>query len=585
MSQITLPWVERSPEKLASYRRSAINRLIGLGVLHVGLAVLGCWWLEPFDAGKLADWKIVPVLVLCVGAGLAGLTLIAGGLAVARYERIGRILKWGYNAFAVFLGGILAVCLIVWLHSFVFTFVKNAPCRSQYTIPVVGIPYSLSVQDLYRELGYTSPGIPFAEDVRLTIPPLAYLLWPLQFGLVRDLVAMGGIIGFVSIIPAFGIWWERKVAGRIQSRMGPMRTGGWHGWAQSAADGIKLVFKEDFVPSGGDTLLFKLAVYIVFIPPLLAFIALPFAGAWVFRDLDVALLFILAMLGIEVLGVILAGWASNNKWSVYGAMREACQMVSYEIPMGMALLIPVMMAGSLQLTAITDAQGGGFWNWFVFANPWCFIAFFIYYAASLASCKRAPFDLPESESELVAGFLTEYSGMRWSLFFFGEYVAMFVVSGLAVILFLGGWKSPIPEEWVENAVIQMGAAENMIGTIIRGLFKEGPILFILKAAFLYYVQMWIRWTLPRIRIDQVLYACVQVLLPLTMVILLANTLWILGVEHLKLGWLIAVDTGIRWVLVALGVLTALGMIGIAMYGYKNNRRLVGSQAANQLPGS
>ncbi|MBK8267312.1 MAG: NADH-quinone oxidoreductase subunit NuoH [Planctomycetes bacterium] len=585
MSQITLPWVARSPEKLASYRRSAIVRLIGLGLLHVALAFAGFLWLEPFNEAKLADWKIVPVLVLCVGAGLAGLTLIAGGLAVATYERIGRILKWGYNAFAVFLGGVLAVCLIVWLHAFVFELVKTSPSGGTNTIPVLGIPYSLSVHDLYKAMESTSPGIPFDKNVRLTIPPLAYLLWPLQFGLVRDLVAMGGIIGFVSIIPAFGIWWERKVAGRIQSRMGPMRTGGWHGWAQSAADGIKLVFKEDFIPSGGDTLLFKLAVYIVFIPPLLAFIALPFAGAWVFRDLDVALLFILAMLGIEVLGVILAGWASNNKWSVYGAMREACQMVSYEIPMGMSLLIPVMMAGSLQLTAITDAQGGGFWNWFVFANPWCFIAFFIYYAASLASCKRAPFDLPESESELVAGFLTEYSGMRWSLFFFGEYVAMFVVSGLAVILFLGGWKSPIPEEWVENAVVQMGAAENMIGTIIRGLFKEGPILFILKAAFLYYVQMWIRWTLPRIRIDQVLYACVQVLLPLTMIVLLANTLWILGVEHLKLGWLVTVDTGIRWVLVAIGVLTAMGMIGIAMYGYKNNRRLVGSQAANQLPGS
>ncbi|MBX3396207.1 MAG: NADH-quinone oxidoreductase subunit NuoH [Phycisphaerae bacterium] len=598
MSQITLPWIERSPEKLASYRRKAVTRLLGLGFVSLAVALVATFLhrladvsfaIDPFNPDALSDAKIIPFFILCLGAGLGGLTFLAAGLAVASYEGIGRILKAPYVAFVIFLSALVGVCLIVWLHAFVFSLVEVAAASNAgapaHTIPVLGIEYPLSSSQIYEAMRNTPLGIPFMESARLSIPPVAYLLWPLQFVLVRDVVALAGIIGFISIIPAFGIWWERKVAGRIQSRMGPMRTGGWHGWAQSAADGIKLVFKEDFIPSGGDRLLFKLAVYIVFIPPLLAFIALPFAGAWVFRDLDVALLFILAMLGIEVLGVILAGWASNNKWSVYGAMREACQMVSYEIPMGMSLLIPVMMAGSLQLTTITDMQAGGFWNWFVFANPWCFIAFFVYYTAALASCKRAPFDLPESESELVAGFLTEYSGMRWSLFFFGEYVAMFVVSGLAVILFLGGWKSPVPEAWVESLVLQMGVAENMIGTVIRGVLKEGPILFLLKAAFLYYVQLWIRWTLPRIRIDQVLYACVQVLLPLTMVVLLANTLWILGVEHLKLGWLVAVDAALHWILVAIGVVVTLAMLGIAAFGYKNNRRLVGSMAAQQLPGA
>ena len=579
MSQITLPWIEKSPERLTSYRHRAFWTLLVLGAAHLGLAAAATLWLAPFNAEHIEDWKIVPVLVLCVGAGLAGLGLTAGALAIAFYYTIVRILKWTYTPFTIFIASIVGVCLLVWLHAWVFDVVKHAASSGANEIWGIGISYVLSAKDLYAAV--SAIAIPFVSGYHLDVPILGYLLWPLQFELVRDVLALGGIIGFISVIPAFGIWWERKVAGRIQSRMGPMRTGGWHGWAQSAADGIKLVFKEDYIPSGGDSTLFKLAVYIVFIPPLLAFIALPFASAWVFRDLDVALLFILAMLGIEVLGVILAGWASNNKWSVYGAMREACQMVSYEIPMGMALLIPVMMAGSLQLggvDGVASQQSGGFWNWFVFANPWCFAAFFIYYVAALASCKRAPFDLPESESELVAGFLTEYSGMRWSLFFFGEYVAMFVVSGLAVILFLGGWQSGLPMAWAPTG-------DDVGSNFIRGLLFEGPIWFVIKSFGLYYVQIWIRWTLPRIRIDQVLYACVQVLLPLTMIVLLANTLWILGVNHAQWGWLVTLDTALHYILVAIGVVLVLSCLGIAAYGYKNNRRLVGSMAAEQLPGS
>ena len=578
MTQITLPWVERNPERLATYRQRAIRMLIGLGLAHLALAVAAVFWLKPFDETKLADWKIVPVWILVVGAGLAGLTFLSGGLAVASYRGLKRFIKLSYTPISILLGAVVSVCLIVWLHAWLFAFVQGVGATGEQHIPGIAIGYSHSASDLYTEISKVK--LPFT-DQHLTIPILGYLLWPLQFSLIRDVIALGALIGFISIIPAFGIWWERKVAGRIQSRMGPMRTGGWHGWAQSAADGIKLVFKEDFIPTGGDAVLFKLAVYIAFMPPIIAFIALPFASAWVFRDLDVALLFILAMLGIEVLGVILAGWASNNKWSVYGAMREACQMVSYEIPMGMALLIPVMMAGTLQLGGVDGVaaqQSGGFWNWIVFANPWCFIAFFIYYAASLASCKRAPFDLPESESELVAGFLTEYSGMRWSLFFFGEYVAMFVVSGLAVILFLGGFQSGLPMAWAP-----MGS--DVGSTFIRGLLFEGPLWFVLKAAALYYVQMWIRWTLPRIRIDQVLYACVQVLLPLTMIVLLANTLWMLGVRHAGWRWFVAMDAAIHWVLVAIGVLMVIGCLSIAAYGFKNNRRLVGSMAAVQLPGA
>lgn len=575
MSQIFVPWVQREPQYYARLRQKAVGLLFGLAILS-GLVFVAAWLFAGVNSAEnMAEWKIAAAWLLILGPALGAGLFAVGGLAVALYRQVGAFLRAPYVAFSIFCAGIVGVCLLVWAHSLLFSLIKSmiaasgaAPAEGS-ALASMGLHYALSARDILDYLQQHAP--------RFAVPLAAYALWPLQFDLLRDLIAVGGIVGFVSIVPVFGIWWERKVAGRIQSRLGPMRVGGWHGWAQSPADGIKLIFKEDMIPPDGDGLLFRLAPYLTFVPPICAMIALPFAGAWVFRDLDVALIFILAMLGIEVVGVILAGWASNNKWSVYGAMREACQMVSYEIPMGMSLLIPVMTAGSLQLTAIANQQGDGFASWFVFKNVWCFIAFFTYYTAALASCKRAPFDLPESESELVAGFHTEYSGFRWSLFFFGEYVAMFVVSGLAVILFLGGWKSPFPAAWAGFF------GDGFFGRVIKGMFFEGPILFVLKAAFLYYVQLWIRWTLPRIRIDQVLYACVQVLLPMTMVVLLGNTLWILGTHHLKLSWLISLDTGVHWLLVTLGYVTVITMLGIAAYGYANKKRLVGTLVIDHLP--
>jgi NADH-quinone oxidoreductase subunit H len=361
-----------------------------------------------------------------------------------------------------------------------------------------------------------------------------------------------------------------------------MRVGGWHGWAQSFADGIKLVCKEDLVPGHADALLFRAAPYITLIPVVVAFAALPFASYWGFRNLDVGLVFILAMLGVEVVGVIMAGWSSNSKWTTYGAMREACQMVSYEIPLAVTLLLPVLTVGSLNLSTIGEVQSGGWHTWLVFQSPFMFAAALSYYVASLASCKRAPFDLPESESELVAGFHTEYSGFRWMMFFFGEYVAMFIVSGLAVILFLGGWKSPLPAHWLEADWLTRNV---FVYHFVRGLLFDGPILFVLKAAFLYYVQLWIRWTLPRIRIDQVLYACVQVLLPITMVVLLGNTLWILFIEHLEIGWIQTLDAWLHRLLVAIGAILIAAMLAIAGYGRLNRRRLVGRLVIDHLPGS
>jgi NADH-quinone oxidoreductase subunit H len=307
----------------------------------------------------------------------------------------------------------------------------------------------------------------------------------------------------------------------MQSRLGPNRVGPI-GLLQSLADGIKLLTKEDLVPREADWLLFKIAPYIAFAPVFAAWLALPFGPDMTFEPrLSVGLFWILAVLAVEIMGVILAGWASNNKWSVYGAMREACQMVSYEIPLGISIIVGVMAAGTLNMVDMGHLQAGGIHTWLIFRNPFAFAAFFVYFIASLASNKRAPFDLPESESELVAGFHTEYSGLRWAFFFFAEYGAMFVVGGIQAALFLGGWNDPFGligyfrEQFIRN--------HNDVGLIIVNVIGVG--MFVTKAILIVFVQMWLRWTLPRPRIDQVLYACVKVLLPLSCVLLLGAALW------------------------------------------------------------
>lgn len=379
--------------------------------------------------------------------------------------------------------------------------------------------------------------------------------------IVTDIAAVAGSLGFVCLVAMVCIWGERKVAGHIQSRIGPMRTGGWHGWCQSPADGLKLVAKEDLIPRDADRPMFRLAPYTALVPAICAYMMIPFGFAWVFRDLDVSLLVVLGFLGVEVLGVILAGWASNSKWSMLGGMRAACQLVSYEIPMGLSLLTAIVVAGTLQLTTLGQMQEGGWFNWLIFRNPFAFAAFFTYFVASLASCKRAPFDLPEAESELVAGFHTEYSGFRFAMFFFGEYAAIFVISALAVIIFLGGWHSPF-------------------GTSV----DSGPLWFIAKCSFLIFIQMWLRWTLPRIRLDQVMHACVKYLLPMTMVIFLGGSVWKLYDNSHYHGF-----SMFAWV-----VRIILGLVGLAIFarffwlagaGWINRIRMVGKLGKKLLPGA
>ncbi len=359
----------------------------------------------------------------------------------------------------------------------------------------------------------------------------------------------------ISLIAMFSIWWERKVAGHIQCRVGPMHVGGWHGWAQSLADGLKLILKEDLIPKGADGFLFRLAPYLAFAPVFTAFLALPFGPQFVYESgLNIGVLYVLAVLSVEVMGVILAGWSSNSKWSIYGAMREACQLVSYEIPLGVSILCGVLVAGTLNLVELSYLQGGGLQTWFIFHNPFVFGAFFLYFIAALAENKRAPFDLPESESELVAGFHTEYSGLRFSFFFFAEYAALFVVGGIQVALFLGGWNSPlgrfdpvymaigynaveVGREYFAGGVgggwPQTAQAMGLSVPALVALNVYSAVWFVIKIMTLVLIQIWIRWTLPRIRIDQVLYTCVKVLLPISLVMLAGTAVWIWMEETLR----------------------------------------------------
>ena len=336
------------------------------------------------------------------------------------------------------------------------------------------------------------------------------------------------LFGVFSLCPFFFIWLERKGSGRIQDRLGPTRVGGKFGWLQSLADGIKLIQKEDLCPPAADALLFRMAPYIVCVASFAAFIVLPFSSSWVAISADCGLFIMLAILSLEVFGIIMAGYSSGSKWSLFGGMREAAQMVSYEIPLAICALIPIVAAGSLNLGEIGDMQYGTSFgilpNWFLFHDPFTFVAFFVYFVVATASCKRAPFDLAEAESELVGGFHTEYSGMRWSFFFMGEYASMFAFCGVASILFLGGWHTGLPG--LDTALMEMrrsGAGGLTVESYMANVFGMG--VFLSKAAFLVFVQIWVRWTLPRLRIDQVMVTCLKYLVPISCALFLGAVVW------------------------------------------------------------
>jgi NADH-quinone oxidoreductase subunit H len=356
------------------------------------------------------------------------------------------------------------------------------------------------------------------------------------------------LVAFMAFGPIAYVYAETKIAGFMQDRIGPKRVGP-HGILQTVADGLKLMFKEAIYPAGADKKLFILAPCLVVLGAFLSFVVIPFGARGVTANLNVGVFYVVAVSSISTVGLIMAGWASNNKYALFGAMRSAAQIVSYEIPAVMSLLTIVMIVGSLSLNDIVMAQAGGLHRWFLFHYfPLLPVAFLIFFTAGLAECNRVPFDIPEAESELVAGFHTEYSGFFFALFFLAEYTEMFVVSAVISVLFLGGWYAPHP-------VLQS------IGPV-----SLAPVWLIAKAWLLMFVMMWLRWTLPRVRVDQLMYVAWKVLLPVAMVlVVLVGFLVLLPATRDGFPW----DRWVGWPLTGL---VALYLVYQIVMAYRTSMR-------------
>jgi NADH-quinone oxidoreductase subunit H len=317
---------------------------------------------------------------------------------------------------------------------------------------------------------------------------------------------------FIAIFGLFLVYAERKVCAAFQQRLGPMRVGPW-GLLQTIADFIKLLMKELITPKSVDKFLYNLAPFIVIIVPFLTISVIPFAPGLQSLDFDIGIFFVTAVSSVGVIGVLLAGWASNNKYSLIGGMRSGAQIVSYELSVGMSLITMVILAGTMQVSEIVELQRGG---WFLFKGhiP-ALIAFTVFVIAGTAETNRGPFDLAEAESELTAGFHTEYSGIKFAFFFLAEYINLFIVAAMATIVFLGGWM-PFHFFGFEGF--------NTIMDYIPGL-----IWFFMKVFGIIFLIMWFKWTFPRLRIDQILTLEWKYLLPINLFnILLMATMIILG---------------------------------------------------------
>ena len=322
--------------------------------------------------------------------------------------------------------------------------------------------------------------------------------------LPTDLVTIASIFSSIIAIAMLGpftmmylTWFERKLISRIQNRIGPNRVGIF-GLLQPLADGVKMLTKEDIVPEGADKTVHLLAPIVIVIPALLVFSVLPFGRNMVAVDLNVGFLFFIAVSAVSTGSIFMGSWASRNKFSLLGGMRSVAQLISYEVPMVLSAVPVIIATGSLSTVSIVEAQGG--WNgfkWFVF-TPWGFVAFIIFYLCSVAECNRTPFDIPEAESEIVAGFHTEYSGMKFALWYMAEFMNVFTLSGLTATLFLGGYQGPWLPSWA---------------------------WYFIKTYALVFVMMWFRGTLPRLRVDQLMGLAWKFFLPLTLINIFAVGIW------------------------------------------------------------
>lgn len=372
------------------------------------------------------------------------------------------------------------------------------------------------------------------------------VVWPfIQIGLVVTIVA-----GWV----AYATYLERKISAFMQARLGPMRVGPW-GLLQPIADVIKLLTKEDFIPDKADRGIFFIAPYIAVAAAFIVMAVIPFAPDWgVITDLNIGVLFVLAVSSVGVLALILAGWSSNSKYALLGALRSSAQMVSYEVGMGLSLVGALMFSRTLSLSGIVNAQALDS-IWFLFYQPTGFLIFLV---SGIAENNRAPFDLPEAESELVAGFHTEYSGMRWSLFFMAEYAAMVVVSAVAVTVYLGGWYLPFVYRLTE------ARGHHNLYVIVSLL------IFLAKLLAVLYLYFWLRWTLPRFRYDQLMDIGWKWLIPSALINIGLSSLAVFLVQAVD-GWrgfktIDSISAGVNLTGTGKALVIVMGLIGLLITG-------------------
>lgn len=334
-------------------------------------------------------------------------------------------------------------------------------------------------------------------------------------------VFAGIIVGAMATIGGLGTYAERKISADLQMRMGPNRVGPF-GLLQFLADGVKMILKEDIVTSAADKFVFNLAPVLCMVGVFATLAVVPFSSGFMLADLNVGIFYLVGMASLVGVGVFLGGYASNSKWSMLGGMRGASQIISYEIPATITIISIVILAGGLSMKTLIDGQGGAPQDWYLFHNPFAFVGFFVYFISALAETNRAPFDLPEAESELVSGYHTEYTGMKFGLFALAEYIEVFVVCGVAVALFLGGYKVPFDLGTGAILVEKLGM-DGMIAQNIGQFLELGA--FFTKTLALYYVVIWVRWTLPRLRVDQLMTLCWKYLTPIAIFNLLGCAVW------------------------------------------------------------
>ncbi len=360
------------------------------------------------------------------------------------------------------------------------------------------------------QLTLTTPILATADQILVNFKQSVVGLFPESFQtLAAVMLTIVPITVCFATLFALATWMERKGLGRIQNRLGPNRVGlpftktRLYGLGQPIADGIKMLIKEDIVPRNADKVLHFMAPVALLIPAFLAFAVIPYGDGIVPIDLDAGLLFFFAIGASTELIIFCAGWASRNKYALLGAMRAIAQMISYELPLIISTFSVIMAVGSLSLVSIVNAQAGSFWDWHV-CTPWGLAGFILFFIASLAEANRSPFDIPEGESEIIAGHLIEYSGFKYALFFMAEYLGMFAMNGLSIALFLGGYHAPFAflEGWL-----------------------PGPVWFLAKLLVLIALFIWIRGTMPRLRMDQLMNFAWKFMLPMSLIVVVAAGLW------------------------------------------------------------